>query len=111
MISSEQVRVEEIDGFPNEKNAHTPLIGYCDSDYYYFTSEMAYHQVCSFYIKQGEIFATNKNALLKQLSEDGYIKTSQNGNTVTKRIGNKVYRFICFPREVIDTEENIDIVG
>ncbi len=44
MINSEQIRTEEIDGFPNKKNINISLIGYYDSGYYYFAPQIAYHQ-------------------------------------------------------------------
>ncbi len=104
MITSGAVKFEEKDNLSSDDNdINKILIGYYDDEYYYFIPKIAYNQVCRFYSGQGENFTTNLNALLKQLSEEGFIKSEQGRNTITKRINHKVRaRFIHFYKDKFD---------
>lgn len=103
IIASGTVRVPQIDVFPNQDEENKLLIGYHDDNYYYFIPSVAYNQVCVFYSRQGENFPTSLNALLKQLAEEGFIKSEGRRNTLIKRINHKLRgRYIYFHKDKFD---------
>jgi hypothetical protein len=102
LITSEAVRIINIDDFP-DNSENKPLIGYHDDNFYYFIPSVTYNQVCNFYSRQGENFPTNQNALLKQLAEEGFIKTEPGRNTLLKRINHKKQgRYVHFYKNKFD---------
>lgn len=104
MIASGTVKIEEKDSsHSNNNEINKTLIGYYDNKYYYFIPKITYNQICRFYNSQGENFPTSQNALLKQLAEEGFIKTEHGRNTLVKNINHKVRgRFIYFYKEKFD---------
>lgn len=107
MIASGAVKFENVGTSLNADKNSNILVGYYDDNYYYFIPGVAYNQVCSFYSRQGENFATNSRTLLKALADEGLIKTTDGRNTINCRINGKQGRYICFYKEKFNNFEGI----
>lgn len=107
MIASGAVKFERVGTPPDADKNGKIVIGYYDDDYYYFISSVSYNQVCGFYSKQGENFATSSKTLLKALADEGLIKKSDGRNAINCRINGKQGRYICFYREKFDNLEGV----
>lgn len=91
-------------GAPDEKKALT-MVGWADTDYYYFLPDMVYKQVHDLYQREGMEFPLTKKMLWKQLKEDKVIAASDTGvSTKTKRIGDRTVRTLCIPKAKIDRD-------
>ena len=106
MISCGLVTLEQI-GIAYNTDKHSKIVvGYYDEKYYYLIPSVTYNQICSFYSKQNENFSTSRHALLKQLAEEKFIKTSGGRNTIGHRINNKQSRYIWFYKDKFDNFES-----
>ena len=105
IIASGAVKLEKLGTPLGADKSGKILVGYYDDDYYHCISSVAYNQVCGFYSKQGENFATSSKALLKALADEGLIKKSDGRNTINCRINGKQGRYICFYKDKFDNFE------
>ncbi len=105
IIASGAVKLEKLGTPSGADTSSKVLVGYYDDDYYYLISSVAYNQVCGFYLKQSENFATSSKALLKALADEGLIKKSDGRNTINCRINGKQGRYVCFYKDKFDNFE------
>ena len=94
-------------GAPDEKKAQT-MVGWTDTDHYYFLPDMVYKQVHDLYQREGMEFPLTKKMLWKQLKEDKVIASSDaNVSTKTKRIADRTVRTLCIAKAKIDSDGNV----
>lgn len=78
------------------------FVGCEDDDYLYLNKETAHRAVKKLCDEQGEIFNISSKALVKQLAEEGLIKTLPSGNTVSLRFAGKNRRYIALKKNLIE---------
>ena len=93
VIITERNRPENFDPYP------PGYIGCEDDAYYYLNKDLAHSAVKKLCTDQGESFPLSAKALIKALAEDGYIKTTSTGNTVSVRYCGKNMRFIALDKQ------------
>lgn len=93
VLITERNRPKEFDPFP------PGYIGCQDDDYYYLNKELAHSAVKKLCGEQGENFPLSAKALVKALAEEGLIKTTSTGNTVSVRYCGKNMRFIALDKQ------------
>ena len=76
-------------------------IGYEDADFFYLYTEIAHKSVRKLCEEQGESFSLSSKQLLKALSEEGWIETSDGQNTKPVRIGKQTKRMMWLSKEKI----------
>ena len=96
VLITERNRPKEFDPFP------PGYIGCQDGDYYYLNKELAHSAVKKLCTEQGESFPLSAKALVKALAEEGLIKTTASGNTVSVRYCGKNMRFIALEKRKAD---------
>ena len=74
-------------------------IGYEDADFFYLYTEIAHKSVRKLCEEQGESFSLSSKLLLKALSEEGWIETSDGQNTKPVRIGKHTKRMMWLSKE------------
>ena len=74
-------------------------IGYEDDNFFYLYTEIAHKAVRKLCDEQGESFSLSSKLLLKALSEEGWIETSDGQNTKPVRIGKHTKRMMCLSKE------------
>ena len=101
LISANEVYVHNSnDDFP--PNAQQKHIGYCDSENYYFYTEMVYEAVVKLCKDQGTQFPLGQKALIKHLDEENLIVTVGNDKTPRHVAYSKRNRYLTIRREIID---------
>ena len=100
LIESEAVSVVHL----RVKEQFVPhnFIGCEDDEYLYLNRETAHRAVRKLCDEQGESFSVSCAALVKQLAEEGLIKTLQSGNTVSLRFAGKNRRYIALRKKAIE---------
>ena len=93
VLITERNRPENFDPYP------PGYIGCEDDAYYYLNKDLAHSAVKKLCTDQGESFPLSAKALIKALAEDGYIKTTSTGNTVSVRYCGKNMRFIALDKQ------------
>lgn len=89
-----------------EKNqlSDKPIVGYYDTDYYYFLPSSIFTKVNSFYSKQGIAFPLTKTRIFNMLADENLIiiEESKNGKSNTKqvRINGEKARYLTFAKSV-----------
>ena len=96
VLITERNRPEGYDPYP------PGYIGCEDDTYYYLNKDLAHSAVKKLCTDQGEPFPFSAKALVKALAEDGYIKTTATGNTVSVRYCGKNMRFIALDRQKVE---------
>lgn len=96
VLVTERNRPESFDPYP------PGYIGCEDDDYYYLNKDLAHSAVKKLCTDQGESFPFSAKALIKALAEDGYIKTTSTGNTVSVRYCGKNRRFIALDKQKVE---------
>ena len=74
-------------------------IGYEDADSFYLYTEVSHKSVRKLCEEQGESFSLSSRQLLKTLSEEGWIETSDGQNTKPVRIGKHTKRTMWLSKE------------
>lgn len=92
VIITERSRPENFDPYP------PGYIGCQDDEYYYLNKDLAHSAVKKLCADQGESFPFTPKALAKALAEEGLIKTTSTGNTVSIRYCGKNMRFIALEK-------------
>lgn len=78
-------------------------IGFCDGQYYYLLPDVVFSRVCRLYADQSITFPLNRQALFRQLKNEGVLLTDGKGKaTRTKRIGSNVMRVLWVERSRVD---------
>ena len=99
---TERNRPDSFDPYP------LGYIGCQDEEYYYLNKDLSHSAVKKLCAEQGESFPVSAKALVKSLAEEGLIKTTASGNTVSVRYCGKNMRFIALDKgkteQVIGTE-------
>lgn len=91
-----------------ESGTPRDMIGYCDRDYYYLISGVAYRYVCKLYSDQGHEYPLSERMLTKMLREEELLMPGADGkNTRLKRIGGTVGRYLTIPRAAIDGKDDM----
>ena len=102
VMITERNRPDNFDPYP------PGYIGCQDEEYYYLNKDLAHSAVKKMCAEQGESFPVSAKALVKALAEEGLIKTTASGNTVSVRYCGKNMRFIALDKgkteQVIGTE-------
>ena len=96
VLVTERNRPESFDPYP------PGYIGCQDEDYYYLNKDLAHSAVKKLCAEQGESFPVSAKALVKALAEEGLIKTTASGNTVSVRYCGKNMRFIALEKRKAD---------
>ena len=99
---TERNRPDSFDPYP------LGYIGCQDEEYYYLNKDLSHSAVKKMCAEQGESFPVSAKALVKSLAEEGLIKTTASGNTVSVRYCGKNMRFIALDKskaeQVLGTE-------
>lgn len=82
------------------------VIGYKDSDYYYFYPDSIYSEVKRFYNAQDKNYPLGKTALFQQLADDGLIEKDKDQNTKAKRINGKRPRLLWLRVDALEEKED-----
>ncbi|MBQ4238931.1 MAG: hypothetical protein II698_06460 [Ruminococcus sp.] len=93
VLITERNRPKEFDPFP------PGYIGCQDGDYYYLNKELAHSAVKKLCTEQGESFPLSAKALVKALAEEGLIKTTPSGNTVSLRYCERNLRYMALDKQ------------
>ena len=87
LLASSQATVKDV-GDANPAITPPSSIGYRDQHYYYLFPDVTFARVCKLYSDQARVFPLGKNALFRQLKNDGIIVPDSQGKcTRSKRIG------------------------
>lgn len=78
------------------------FVGCEDYEYLYLNKELAHRAVKKLCDEQGEPFNISSKALVKQLAEEGLIKTLPSGNTVSLRFAGKNRRYIALKKNLTE---------
>ena len=106
LLQSRTVRVVDIAN--PEPQATRDMVGYCDSQYYYFLSGVTYRAVCRLYQDQGQSFPVSERMLCRMMKEEGSILPDSSGAPLrVKRIGDTVARYLTLPRALIDGDDGV----
>ncbi|MGN1068876.1 MAG: hypothetical protein ACI4P5_00565, partial [Candidatus Fimadaptatus sp.] len=106
LLQSRTVRVVDITS--PEPQATRDMVGYCDAQYYYFISGVAYRAVCRLYQDQGQSFPVSERMLCRMMKEEGSILPDNTGRPLRlKRIGDTVARYLTLPRALIDGDDGV----
>jgi hypothetical protein len=81
------------------------VIGYKDSNYYYFYPDSIYSEVKKFYNAQDKNYPLGKTALFQQLADDGLIEKDKDQNTKAKRINGKRPRLLWLRVDALEEKE------
>lgn len=104
LLLNEQATVRNVNATGKNDDANT-MVGWYDTDNYYFLPDIVYRHVHDLYTREGLEFPLSKKTLWKQLREDGIITDSDKGSsTKTKRIRNQTVRVICIAKPKIDCD-------
>lgn len=98
LIESGAVAVTRKDLSIGEDPYPRNFVGFEDEHYLYLNKDIAYRHVKVLCNEQGENFSLTSKALLKTLAEDGLIKNSQGGNTVSVRYAGKNSRYMVLDK-------------
>ena len=96
VMITERNRPDNFDPYP------LGYIGCQDEEYYYLNKDLAHSAVKKLCTEQGESFPVSAKALVKSLAEEGLIKTTASGNTVSVRYCGKNMRFIALEKSKAD---------
>lgn len=81
-------------------------IGYRDQQYYYLFPDVTFSRVCKLYSDQAMVFPLGKNALFRQLKNEGVIVPDSQGKcTRNKRVGVGNPRMLWIHREKLEGQE------
>nr|WP_316623907.1 hypothetical protein [uncultured Ruminococcus sp.] len=92
VMITERNRPDNFDPYP------LGYIGCQDEEYYYLNKDLSHSAVKKLCAEQGESFPVSAKALVKSLAEEGLIKTTASGNTVSVRYCGKNMRFIALDK-------------
>ena len=106
LIESGAVAVTHKDLSVGEEPYPRNFIGFEDENYLYLNKDIAYRSVKLLCNEQGENFSLTSKALLKALAEEGLIKTTPSGNTVSVRYAGKNSRYMVLDKSKTDTIVN-----
>ena len=84
------------------------MVGYCDTQNYYFLPDQLIGEVTRFYNNQNRLFPLTKNALFKIMKDDGVVEQwdERSGRTTRqKNINGRNYRYLWIPRWRIDGKQ------
>lgn len=90
-----------------EKNqlSDKPIVGYYDTDYYYFLPSSIFSKVNGFYSRQGIVFPLTKTRIFNMLADENLIiiEANKNGKSNTKqvRINGEKSRYLTFDKKII----------
>lgn len=101
MFEAKKICVITIGGFPD---TYGEMVGYRDTEFFYFLPSKIYGEVTKFFSQQNETFPLTKSMLFRQLRNEKILVPSGNDNTVQKRIEQKNGKYLCIPREFIELE-------
>lgn len=89
------------------------IIGYCDQEYIYLSSTLAYKTVCEQLQVQNSFFSIGKTTIQKQLFEKGYLISDQVNNvSIVKNIHGNSIRLLKFNRKkLLEFNNNPDNFG
>ena len=93
VLITERNRPKEFDPFP------PGYIGCQDEEYYYLNKDLAHSAVKKMCTEQGESFPFSAKALVKALAEEGLIKTTASGNTVSLRYCERNLRYMALDKQ------------
>lgn len=85
---------------PDEQSNSINVLGYMDTNTYYFFPETLYQAVSKFCADQGTVFPVSLPQLRKQLVDEGKITADMASKS--KRIRGRVTRYLWIPRALID---------
>ena len=88
------------------QSSNINVIGYKDKYFYYFYPDSIYSEVKKFYIAQDKNYPLGKNALFRQLADDGLIEKDKEQNTKTKRVPGKRPRLLWLRADVLNDNES-----
>ena len=110
MLISGAIAVTDISD-PDAKKGGTGksvMVGYCDTQNYYFLPDQLIGEVTRFYNNQNRVFPLTKNALFKIMKDDGVVEQwdERSGRTTRqKNINGRNYRYLWIPRWRIDGKQ------
>lgn len=99
LMETKKISLQNIGGFPENSGEFT---GYFDEDYYYFIPSKIYAEVEKLFQQQNMTFPISKNRILRQLSIEHISVSSGGKNTLQKRIGRNIGKYLCIPKQLID---------
>ncbi len=102
LLGSGKIHTDNINMTSTNDHARGKMVGYHDSDNYYFLPGVIYAQVNGYYTTQRITFPLACQRLLKILADSNISITNDGRNTYQKRIGNTRIRCLCIPRHYID---------
>lgn len=88
---------------PDEQSNSINVLGYMDTNTYYFFPETLYQAVSKFCADQGTVFPVSLPQLRKQLVDEGKITADMASKS--KRIRGRVTRYLWIPRALIDGDK------
>ena len=88
---------------PDEQSNSINVLGYMDTNTYYFFPETLYQAVSKFCADQGTVFPVSLPQLRKQLVDEGKITSDMASKS--KRIRGRVTRYLWIPRALIDGDK------
>ena len=101
LFEAKKICIITIGGFPD---TYGEMVGYRDTEFFYFLPSKIYGEVAKFFSQQNETFPLTKSMLFRQLRNEKILVPSGNDNTVQKRIEQKNGKYLCIPRGFIELE-------
>lgn len=113
MLVSKTITMIDISPGSTSHSAEKGMAGYCDQNYYYLMAETAYGAVVHFYREQDRFFPFSRQALFKQLRDEGMIEIGRDGKaTKVKRTPDgKTQRLLWIPRWRLDGKTQQPVQG
>jgi len=102
MLNSGKIYTCNLDDTVEMVRPNNKMIGYNDSNNYYFFPNDIYDKVCKFFSSQHKTFPLSYKTFLKRLSDDNICISGKNHHTLEKRIGKTIVRLLCIPKAYID---------
>ena len=90
----------------DEQSNSINVLGYMDTNTYYFFPETLYQAVSKFCADQGTVFPVSLPQLRKQLVDEGKITSDMASKS--KRIRGRVTRYLWIPRVLIDGDKEVN---
>ena len=102
LLQSARFKCLALDELSNSIN----VLGYMDTNTYYFFPETLYQAVSKFCADQGTVFPVSLPQLRKQLVDEGKITADMASKS--KRIRGRVTRYLWIPRALIDGDKEVN---
>lgn len=103
MLVCGDASVVNITDAADEKKQGEKMVGYVDSQFYYFTPDVTYARVLAMMEKAKATMMPSRLVLQQHMYEAGMLKTDRSGNkSVGKCVNGKTKRFWKMPRIIID---------